>query len=341
MIYSETSQPMKRHSRHLIFFMFICVTFSSGAAPQTTRPIKVAILDLGATAAGQRVTEKISQMLAAYSGLLLMDRAEIVPAARGIGYTGSLNLTLQDARDLGDALGCEFYLTGDAQTLRRSSSAKPVFYESYASVFVVSTRTGRLLSWDRTSFEAASALESEKMLMAELAVRVSRYAEVIRAAVESERNERELSITQHTPVIEEVPDETSPQASGLRLPQPYRRLRPTYTESAARAEVEATVDVLVDLDVEGEVVRVEIVRWAGFGLDDETVNTVRRMHFRPAIRDGTPFPMRVLLRYNFARPKKPSTEPEKPEADKEKKLSAHQMSAVKTNRSSLYCSLNV
>jgi TonB family protein len=85
---------------------------------------------------------------------------------------------------------------------------------------------------------------------------------------------------------------------------------------AARAEIEATVDVLVDLDVEGEVERVEIVRWAGFGLDDETVNTVRRMHFRPAIRDGAPIPMRVLLRYNFARPKKQNTEEEKPEPRK-------------------------
>ena len=270
--------------------MFICVTLSGAAAAQTTRPVKVAILDFGETVTGQRVTEKFAQMFATDSELLLIDRAESKPAAHGIGYTGSLNLTLEDARDLGAAIGCEFYLTGDAQTLRRSSSAKPVFYESYASVFVVSARTGRLLSWDHPSFEAASPLESEKLLFAELAARVTHYAEVIHKAVETERNERELSVTKHTPVIEEVPDETSPQASGLRLPQPYRRLRPAYPETAARAEVEATVDVLVDLDVEGEVVRVEIVRWAGFGLDEETVNTVRRMHFRPAIRDGAPFP---------------------------------------------------
>jgi TonB family protein len=122
--------------------------------------------------------------------------------------------------------------------------------------------------------------------------------------VEAERSERELSVTQHAPIIEEVPDDASPQASGLRLPQPYRRIRPAYPETAARAEVEATVDVLVDMDSEGEVIRVEIVRWAGFGLDDETVKTIRKMHFRPAMRDGTPIPMRVLLRYNFARPKK-------------------------------------
>ena len=303
-------------SRLLILLSFLCATVSLVQANPTLRPIKVATLNFGETGTGQRVTEKIAQILRADSELLLIDRAESTPAARGIGYTGSLNLTLEDARNLGAAVGCEFLLTGDAQTLRRSSSARPVFYESYASVFIVSARTGRLLSWDRPSFEAISPVESEKMLMTELAGRGTHYTEVIHIAVETERNERELSITQHAPVIEEAPDETSPQANGLRLPQPYRRLRPAYPDTAARAEVAATVDVLVDLDAEGEVVRVEIVRWAGFGLDEETVNTVRRMHFRPAIRDGSPVPMRVLLRYNFVRPGKQNSEPEKPEAGK-------------------------
>ena len=47
-----------------------------------------------------------------------------------------------------------------------------------------------------------------------------------------------------------------------------------------------------------------VVRWAGFGLDEEVVATVRRMHFRPAQREGEPVPVRVLLRYNFRKPPK-------------------------------------
>jgi TonB family protein len=117
-----------------------------------------------------------------------------------------------------------------------------------------------------------------------------------------------LSVTRGAPVIEEVPEETSPQAKGLRLPAPYRRLRPIYPETAARAEAEATVDVLVDIDAAGEVSRVEVVRWAGFGLDEASVHIIRQMHFRPAMRDGVPLPMRVLLRYNFQKPKKEDVE---------------------------------
>lgn len=68
--------------------------------------------------------------------------------------------------------------------------------------------------------------------------------------------------------------------------------------------MQATVDVLVDLDAAGEVTRVEIARWAGFGLDQATVDNVRRMHFFPAMRNGTAVPLRVLLRYNFRSPAK-------------------------------------
>jgi TonB family protein len=90
----------------------------------------------------------------------------------------------------------------------------------------------------------------------------------------------------------------------LREPAPYRRLRPNYTDAASRAEAEATVDALVEIGADGEVERVSIVRWAGFGLDEEVVSTIRRMHFRAAAHDGEPVAVRVLLRYNFRRPPK-------------------------------------
>ncbi len=125
----------------------------------------------------------------------------------------------------------------------------------------------------------------------------------VRRAEEDERGERALTTDQQVPIIEEAPDDDkSAAAEGLRLPRPYRRLIPEYPESAARAEAEATVDVLVDLDSSGEVTRVEVARWAGFGLDQTTLDAVRRLHFFPAMRNGVAIPIRVLLRYNFRKP---------------------------------------
>ena len=278
--------------------------------------IHVAVLDFGPTEAGARATERLAKRLAAASvkgetnasgnvetRLSLLDRDLARAAARGTGYRGSLNLTLAEARALGSAIGCDFYLTGDAQTIRRSSSARPVYFESYATVFIVSTRTGRLVLWDRAVADADKSEQAEASLLEALDKRAARYAEAIGEAFAREERER------FGPPAEEVEglidlstDEAAGAHADLREPAPYRRLRPAYTDEASRAEAEATVDALVEVGADGEVGSVEIVRWAGFGLDDAVVSTVRQMHFRPAARDGQPVAVRVLLRYNFRRP---------------------------------------
>jgi TonB family protein len=174
-------------------------------------------------------------------------------------------------------------------------------------MFLVSARSGRLIGWERPNFRAATAVESEKALVSELSnddIR-HRYVGSIRRAQGDEQGERRLIIDQQTPVIEAAPDDDkNAEADGLRLPRPFRRLVPAYPETAARAEAEAMVDVLVDLDANGEVTRVEVARWAGFGLDQATIATVRQLHFFPAMRNGVAIPIRVLLRYNFRKPAK-------------------------------------
>jgi TonB family protein len=252
-----------------------------------------------------RATDTLRTQLRSTGEVLVADADLSRAAAKGIGYSGSLNLSVSEARDLGAALATEFYFIGDAQTLRRSSFETPVYFESYCSIFLVSTRTGRLLLWDRPSFTNAEATRAESKLSEYLAddAFIRRVAGVIKKAHEDERIQRTVLTSSAEAVIEEAPDdEKAAEVQGLRAPRPYRRLRPDYPQSAARAEAEATVDVLVDVSADGEVGEVQIVRWAGFGLDESTVATVRRLHFFPAMRNGTPIPMRVLLRYNFRKP---------------------------------------
>jgi TonB family protein len=279
------------------------------AAAREDRRVSVAVLDMGGTPTAVRVTERLSKLMAALkikgTALALLDRGMSAAAARGVGYAGSLNLTLEEARSLGAAVGCDFYLAGDAQTVRRSSSARPIYYESYASVFVVGSRTGRLVSWDRPAAEGDTAAEAEALLLAKLEGGAQLYAAAV--SIEAEREERErFEPHESAPasVIDLSTDEGASAHRDLREPAPYRRLRPAYTDAAAHAEAEATVDALVEVGADGEVAGVRVVRWAGFGLDEEVVMTVRRMHFRPAQREGEPVPVRVLLRYNFRKPPK-------------------------------------
>jgi TonB family protein len=292
-----------------ILLAWTCVLTGSVAAqtpsPAWPRP-RVAVLDFGEEEIGRRVADKLSSLLSSNAELSLVDRRESRAAALGSGYARSLNMTLFEARDLGAAIGCDFYFTGDAQTLRRSASERPVFYEAYVALFLVSARSGHLIMWERPSFEASTPAEAEELLFKQLGTIVERlpYMRQIRRAQEDEYAARKEAQSHGTPLIEDAPEDGEALAQGLRLPQPYKRLRPPYPEEAARVEAEATVDVQVEVGADGEVGRVDVVRWAGFGLDEATVETVRQLHFRPAMRAGTPVPMRVLLRYNFRKPPK-------------------------------------
>lgn len=297
---------MSSKDLYVVFLLALLVLADANAAfaQSDTRKLSIAVLDFGNTETGRVAADTIATTLKRSTNLTVVDRDQARAAARGAGYAGSLNMSLTEARTLGEVLGSDFFMVGDAQTLRRSPSSGPLYFESYASIFLVSSRTGRLIVWERPVVQTPSAKTAHESLIAELlrSDTGERFNRELLRAFELERNERAVVID-GTPVIEAAPDEDEiAEAEGLRLPKPFRRLIPTYPDTAAKAEAEAMVDVLVDLDATGEVTRVEVARWAGFGLDESTVETVKRLHFFPAHRDGVAIPIRVLLRYNFRKP---------------------------------------
>ena len=292
---------------------FICLLCAGQASAATghvsARRARAGVLDFGETETARRVAERLSKKLSggrdAGSSLSVLDRDETRAAARGQGYQGSLNLTLEEARNLGAAVGCDFLVMGEAQTLRRLPSDAGGHYEAYASIFLVSARTGRLLHWERRSQTASTARPAEEALLAELDGRAPFYVSQLLDAYASEaRSGRAAQTADAEPEAFDLSQAESPEAAGWRLPEPFRRLRPVYPEKAARYEIEATVDALVEIDETGEVRDVTISRWAGYGLDEAVAGMIRQLHFRPATQRGEPKRVRVLLRYNFRRPAK-------------------------------------
>ena len=265
------------------------------------RPIEIAVVGFGDSQTASKVTEQISESLRG-SQFRITDGDRARAAAKGVGYNGSLNMTLEDARNLASAIGCDFFITGNAQTLRRSPSTSPVYFESYASLFLVSARTGKLVFWERQEFRRPTAIEAERTLLNALSTAQTRerYQSTIRRIAEEERNFRATAIDRSAPVIELMPEAEA--TNGVRAPRPFRRPKPPYPDAAAHDQVEATVDAFVDIDANGKVGPIEIARWAGYGLDESVINTVKQIDFFPAMRDGVAIPMRVLLRYNFRKP---------------------------------------
>src|SRR5258708_29940843 len=93
---------------------------------------------------------------------------------------------------MGSSMDCVFNFIGKPQTILRSPSTNPSYYESYAAIFLVSARTGRLVLWERPSVERDTPQEAEKALLAILsgAETRQRYFTAMRRAEDDERAER-------------------------------------------------------------------------------------------------------------------------------------------------------
>lgn len=253
---------------------------------------RIAVLAPDKTARSQNVRELLEKKLSGKFRLIDDSLAETVP----LNSTDQniFNLSTEDAQNFGSALGGNFFVLVKAATLRRATLSKPDFYiESYAVVYLVSARTGRLALWKLLSFRSPTADESEKQLAVSLDSLGGEISDRIMSA-----NKEEIS-QENSPEPIELPNENSPEAKSFRVPLPFRRLKPEYTTTANFYSVTATVDAAVDLDENGAVERVTIERWAGYGLDESVEAAIRKMQWRAAEKDGKALPIRVLLRYNF------------------------------------------
>ncbi|MBS1793577.1 MAG: energy transducer TonB [Acidobacteria bacterium] len=271
--------------RHPISHIVLLFLFFLPAAGQ-----RIAVLTPEKNDASGRFAEKLAASLAAKFRVL--DAALGEAAFAAVAPETPFNLTTEEARSLGAAIGGDGFLLVRAAIQPRNSFEKKEYFEAYAVVCAVSTRTGRLVFWKLASFNADRRDAAEKLLLEAVPALAGELAEKLPAVFKRETVENK-------PVLDEIPDPDSPAAKNFRTPLPYRRISPPYTATANLYRVAATVDIEVDFDETGRVTRTEIVRWAGFGLDEAVEETVRRMNWRPAVRDGRPLPVRVLLRYNF------------------------------------------
>ena len=267
-------------------WLFVCLLFPVPAFASK----RVAILSPKQTDQSIEVLTELESLLSSKTEVL--DRSLSDLTFRSRGFDSPFNLTTEQSKNYGLVAGCNYFILIGSDTLRRTSFERERYFESYLTVFIVSSRTGRLVFWKLKKFEEDTAEISRKKLFDS----IPEFAGKMLNAVETAD---ELELAEVESYIEELPRADAARTNGFRPPMPYRRLRPQYTKIAGLYDVAATVDILVDVDAKGNVIKTDIIRWAGFGLDKAVTETVRRMNWRPAERDGKPLSMRVLLRYNF------------------------------------------
>ena len=223
----------------------------------------------------------------------ILDSSLSETAFRSVNVENAFNMNTKQSKAVASVIGSDYFLLVKSGTLRRSSFEKPEYYEAFNTTYAVSGRTGRLVFWDLKSFESNTPVEAERLLLNSakvLAAEIRKRLENVHKAELSEKVDL---------AFEEVPPDDSPLAKNFRPPLPYKRIKPEYTRTAYLYGIRATVDVSVDIDAAGAIIRTEIERWAGFGLDESVIDAVRKMNWRPATRNSKTLPMRVLLRYNF------------------------------------------
>lgn len=286
----ETKQLKFRISKLNFFslgvFAFVFLVFALSVNAQ-----KIAVLSPDETDRSRNFGEKLATSLS--ENFKILDDSLSEAAFSAIETGNPFNQTTAEAKNIGARIGCNYFILVKNETLRRSSFQKNEYYESYAVIYVVSSRTGKLVFSKLNSVEEDLPSRAETKLsesVGELAKEISRE---IKAAEIKETNETTNA------KINDLPDENSKEAEGFRPPLPYRRIKPEYTRLADFYNIAATVDILVDVGADGGILRTEIVRWAGFGLDESVEKTVRQMNWRAADHNGKSMAMRVLLRYNF------------------------------------------
>jgi TonB family protein len=274
-------------------FVFLLTAYCSLL---TVHAQKLAVLVPEKNAHGESFAGKLEVSLS--PKLKILDDSLSETAFRSADYENPFNLTTGESKIIAAAIGCDYFLLVKSGNWRRSTFAKAEFYESFAAVYVVSARTGRLVFWRLSSFENESAANADKELFAStnnLATEIFDKLKIVSKDESSEKNARN---------IEELPAAETAENKNLRPPLPYKRIKPEYTKTAYLYNAEATVDIEIEVDEKGNILKTEIVRWAGFGLDESVTEAIKKMQWRAADRDGKPLPMRVLLRYNFKKPVK-------------------------------------
>jgi TonB family protein len=86
---------------------------------------------------------------------------------------------------------------------------------------------------------------------------------------------------------------------GVSAPIPIYKPEPAYSEEARKAKYQGTVVLWIVVDAQGNVVDPRVVRPLGLGLDEKALETVRTWKFKPALRNGSPVPVRVIVEVSF------------------------------------------
>jgi len=86
---------------------------------------------------------------------------------------------------------------------------------------------------------------------------------------------------------------------GVSAPQVLHSVEPEFTDDARRANYQGNVSVQLIVDSEGNPQNVRLVNHLGMGLDEKAIEAVKQYRFRPAMYQGHPVAVQIVIDVDF------------------------------------------
>jgi TonB family protein len=86
---------------------------------------------------------------------------------------------------------------------------------------------------------------------------------------------------------------------GVSAPLVLHSVEPEFTDDARRANYQGNVSVQLIVDSEGNPQNVRLVNHLGMGLDQKAIEAVRQYRFRPAMYQGHPVAVQIVIDVDF------------------------------------------
>jgi len=86
---------------------------------------------------------------------------------------------------------------------------------------------------------------------------------------------------------------------GVSAPVIVHSVEPEFTQEARSANFQGAVSIQLIVDAQGNPQNVRLVRHLGMGLDEKAIDAVRQYRFKPALYQGHPVAVQIVINVDF------------------------------------------
>jgi len=86
---------------------------------------------------------------------------------------------------------------------------------------------------------------------------------------------------------------------GVSAPSVIHSVQPEFTEEARQSQFQGTCSIQLIVDAQGNPQNVHVTKHLGMGLDEKAIEAVRQYRFKPAMYDGHPVAVQIVVEVEF------------------------------------------